>query len=241
MKSQLAALSLVLLPIVAAPAVAAPTPSASRSVAPRKISLTFKVPSRGAPPTTAGGATRGTCVRGAKRLTPLVPPGSISLTVSERPSFFVYVPRSSAKTANLLLLSGDDRDVVYEATLKLPATAGVMRIDLPNTAPALETGKRYHWFLTLTCNASLDASGDPFVEGWVERTAPTRSLVKSVETMPLSDRPALYAESGIWHETLSSLSDLRRQAPLDTKLRSDWIELLNSVGLGTLANEPFAN
>lgn len=239
------ALSL-LLPIVTLVSPSAQAMEAKSRLAiapPLKISLNFKVPKRGAPSSTAGGASRGSCLldskaAGSKILTSLMPPTKLGLTLTGRPSFFVYVPQSPAQTAAFLLLSNDDTEIVYETTFALPSQAGVVRFDLPANAPSIEVGKQYHWFITTLCDATTGLSGSPTVEGWLERSAPDTALSKTLQKTPPSDRPAIYANAGIWPETLTTLADLRQKNPQNTKLVKDWQELLQSVGLGAIATEP---
>jgi len=211
-------------------------PSSTPSVT--KLSLNFKVPNRGAPPTTAGGASRGSCLPQSKLLMSVMPKQQIGLTLAERPSFFFYVPQSPAQTAEFVMLSGDDTEVVYQTTFNLPSKPGVARFDLPVSAPALQAGKSYHWYMTVLCDTAVGPSGNPSIEGWVERTTPERSLAKALKQAKPGDLPALYAEAGIWHETLASLADLRLRTPANTKLVTDWKQLLTSVGLGSVASEP---
>lgn len=210
---------------------------------PSKISLKFKVPKRGAPTSTAGGASRGSCLTanklpGKPALTALKPSTRLGLTVAERPSFFVYVPQSPARTAVFLLLSDDDTEVVYETTFALPSTAGVVRFDLPNDAPNLQVGKQYHWYITTLCNTTAGLSGSPSVEGWVERIVPDVTLTKALQKTLPGNRPNLYAEAGIWHETLATLVELQQQFPQNTRFLQDWREVLKSVGLDAVAAAP---
>ena len=205
---------------------------------PQTLSLNFVVPRRGAPTSTAGGATRGSCKVGTPVIAPILPQGRLGLTLAERPSFFVYIPPGSAETANFLLQTDGDREIVYESDIKIPAASGIVRFDLPADAPALEVGKQYHWFITLKCNPIAGTSGNPGVDGWVERIAPDATLARQLQNATPKSLPALYAGAGIWHEALSSLVTLRQQAPDNAQLLNDWQSLLKSVGLDSLTNEP---
>lgn len=237
-KISILSLSILLPLLTVAPLTAEAAPIGSTITAPNKLSLNFKPPKRGAPTSTAGGATRGTCLSGTRRPVPLTPKEHLGLTLSERPSFFVYVPESQTPMAEFLLLSEDDADVIYQTTFKVSATSGVIRFDLPADAPALQVGKTYHWFITLNCDVTKGPSGNPSVEGWVERTAFSQPLAATLAKTAPSDRPAVYAEAGIWHETLTSLADQRRKSPNNSKLQTDWQELLRSVGLDAIATAP---
>jgi len=203
-----------------------------------QISQSFKPPNRGTPPPTAGGATRGnSCVPNNKKPISLIPKDRLGLTFSANPTFYWHIPSSPAKAAKFLILTGDDVDVVYEATLPLPAKSGIMSYTLPKNAPSLEIGKRYHWFLTLECNPS-DPGVNPIAEGWTERIAPNVALLKQVEKLDLRTRASLYAGRGIWHEAVTTLAGLRRINPKDTGAIEGWNELLKSVGLSAIATEP---
>lgn len=217
---------------------ASAAPSGKTSPRSTQISLNFTVPNRGAPTSTAGGATRGSCLRGTKFLTPLLPKERLGLTLSERPSFFVFVPPSPTQNAEFLLLSNDDTEVVYQSNFILPSSPGIVRFDLPADAPPLQIGKQYHWYITLNCNPTLGPGGNPGVEGWVERTQANPTLARQLASASPEKRPSLYANAGIWHETLSSLAALRYRSPNDTRLLDDWQSLLKSVGLDPFVNEP---
>ena len=210
------------------------------------VSLNFKVPKRGAPRSTAGGASRGSCLRSSQQpttkvLTAVVPRTQLGLTLAEHPSFFAYVPQSPAQVAGFLLLSDDDTEVVYETTFALSSKAGIVRFDLPTSAPALQVGKQYHWFMTTLCDATSGLSGSPTVEGWIERSTPDGALTKALQKTLPGNRPNLYAEAGIWHETLATLADLQQQYPKNSKFLNDWREVLKTVGLNAVATEPLVD
>jgi hypothetical protein len=203
-----------------------------------QISQSFKPPNRGTPPPTAGGATRGnSCVPNHKKPISLIPKDSLGLTFNTNPTFYWHIPSSPAKVATFLILTGDEVDVVYEATIPLPAQSGIISYALPKNAPPLEIGKRYHWFLTLNCNPT-DPGVNPITEGWTERIAPDITLLKQLEKADSKTRASLYASSGIWHEAVTTIAALRRTNPKDAGAISGWNELLTSVGLSAIAAEP---
>jgi hypothetical protein len=201
------------------------------------IAQAFKPPKRGTPVTTAGGATRGSCDAKSKQLTSLLPKEKLGLTIVERPTLFWAIPRSATSTAQLTILGDKESKVVYETTLSLPKTAGIMQFTLPKNAPALEVGKPYRWFLSINCKA--DGTGNEMsVDGWIERIAPTTELAKALKTADPRQQVVIYAEAGIWHEALSTLATLRLSQPKDFRLNASWRELLRSVGLTSIMFEP---
>jgi Domain of Unknown Function (DUF928) len=215
----------------------------NKSSQPLLISLNFKTPNRGAPSSTAGGATRGSCDKLSKQITPILPKEKLGLTLSERPTFFVNLPKAAAKNAEFLLLATENdisTEVVYEATVNLPEQPGIMAYTLPDNAPALETGKRYRWFLSVPCNAD-ESEAKATVDGWVERTESNVTLSKQLETAEVSKRPEVYAQAGIWYETLASLVQQRCNNPNDAKIKEDWRKLFQYAGLSNLASESLVN
>lgn len=213
-----------------------PAPNSNR---PLVISQSFKPPSRGTAPPSAGGATRGkSCLKGsAKPLTALMPQNLAGLTYSGNPTFYWYVPKSTAKTAKFLLLNNDDSDVIYETTLTLPNKSGIVGFSLPPTASVLEVGKQYHWYLVVGCN-QLDQGANPAVEGWVERIAPEASISSQLQKVDTQGQAQIYADNGIWHEAVTTLANLRRTNPTDANAIAGWNELLKSVNLAAIAAEP---
>ncbi|KAM3113550.1 DUF928 domain-containing protein [Phormidesmis sp. 146-33] len=205
---------------------------------PTLISQAFKPIKRGAPKTTAGGATRGSCLPAGRPLTALMPPGNLSLTIAPRPTFFWSVPKTTIQTAQFLLLSDNDTKIVYEATLLLPA-AGIVEFTLPATAPALEVGKQYHWYLTIACSPDAPDNGLRS-EGWVERTKLEPALSQVLKVSRPEQYSKIYAEAGIWHEALTVLVNQRRTNSRDSKVMDNWKKLLESVGLNQVVTQPLA-
>ncbi|MDX2231222.1 MAG: DUF928 domain-containing protein [Leptolyngbyaceae cyanobacterium bins.349] len=217
------------------------TSSAQLRPNPIKMSQGFRPRSSGTAPPTAGGATRGgSCLKGDKQLTSLVPPDRLGLTYSGRPTFHWYVPKSPAKTAKFLVLENEDTDVFYETTLTLPEEGGIISFTLPANAPALASGKQYHWFLVVGCS-EIDQSANPSVEGWVERIAPEAAILSQLAKVDAMEQARIYAESGIWHEAVTTLAKLRQTNPQDATTIARWHELLKSVKLEAIAAEPLLN
>lgn len=233
----LAAIAALTIPNLASPA-AAQQPSQLRS-APIKLSLNFKVPKRGAPTITAGGASRSFCLAGRTPLTILTPNTNLGLTTSARPSFFVYVPKTAAKSAEFVLKDSSDEDI-YRATVPLSGTPGVISLRLPDTAPALQVNKSYRWFFSMVCRPG-DRLEDVFVGAWVQRSQPDAALARAIKRATPKELPAIYAEAGYWYDTLTTLADLRRNNPKDQTLAQDWQKLLQSVGLNQVSNAPLGS
>ena len=175
-------------------------------------------------------------------LTPLLPSPftDLQLTVSAHPTFLVYVPQTSAKAVELTLFARDKdkgEKPIYQTSVNLSGTPGIVSITLPATAPDLEMGKDYKWIVALTCQAGGPTLEDPFVEALIRRIQPDSALTQLAQAKPL-DRVALYAKSGSWYDALANLAELRKAQPNNTEVASAWKELMQGAGLDAIANAP---
>ncbi|MBE9177813.1 DUF928 domain-containing protein [Oculatella sp. LEGE 06141] len=196
----------------------------------------FVPPQRGLPGRRVGGGTRGGCIAGQTALTALMPESNLSLTVSERPDLFWYLPPNTAAQLEFTLLDANDQEV-YKTTFQPDETGGIMSLPNPTDLPALEIGLDYHWYFAVICNEQ-DRSADVVTEGWIQRIEPDTALTQQLETATASDRPALYAAAGIWQDALMTLATLRQSQPHDADVARAWTVLLESVNLGHLADQP---
>jgi hypothetical protein len=157
------------------------------------------------------------------------------LTVAEHPTFFVYVPQTSAQKA-LFVLKDENEDYYYQKTIPIPRTAGIVSFRLPADAPAIEIGKRYKWSFVMICGEAIRPDS-PGVEGRIQRIEPKPALSSRIKNLPQLERAALYGRDGIWYDTLTSLAELRRSHD-DSTLAATWEQLLRGVGLEAIATKP---
>lgn len=200
-------------------------------------------PDRGLPGRREGGGTRGGCVLTQPTLTAMIPSQNFGATVEEYPTFFWYVPQTNATTAEFVLLDGNR--TVYETTIDLPKTPGILRLNLPTdgSVPPLTIGKDYQWYFSIICNAD-DRSGDLLTRGWIQRQTKTSALATKLSQATVIDRSTIYAQAGIWYDAMKTLADLRQSQSSagmqQSQLLSDrWHSLLESVGLEDFADQPF--
>lgn len=187
---------------------------------------------RGAPSRTEGGGTRGpSCTQqGEMPLTVLMPGNNVGTTVAANPTFFLYVPKTPIKSVEFVVVD-DKENEVYKSTFALSGAPGIVQLSLPATV-SLEIGKNYMWQLALICDP-LDRSQDKFIRGFSRRAKLTPALKTELEQAALLEKAKLYAQAKIWHETLTTLAQLRSSRP------AEWEELLKSVGLEAIAQAPF--
>lgn len=193
---------------------------------------------QGLPGRRVGGGTRGDCNFGEKTLTALIPKNNLGLTVADNPKLFFYVPQTSdSQVVEFVLRDEADRQV-YETTFKTTGTSGIISVSLPESAPlkALKSGKKYHWYFSIICNAQ-DRASDVSIDGWIQKVEPSPSLASELEKVAPLERAALYAAADLWHEALTTLAQLRHSRPHDSTIAAKWEQLLQSAGLDNIAQE----
>ncbi|NJK36983.1 MAG: DUF928 domain-containing protein [Oscillatoriales cyanobacterium RM2_1_1] len=198
-------------------------------------------PNRGKPSNTAGGGTRGgpesenqVCTTGDIPLTALVPPEDEKVTtISANPEFFTYVPQTTAKQAQFLVVD-EAGDAVYESTFDLPGEAGIVTVGLPERVN-LEVDQSYTWQFIVLCNPNAPEDVE-FVQGEITRTTLSQELRTQLNLAqaPL-EKAELLAKERVWFDTLMMMAQLRESN------QTEWEQLLKSVDLEKLTTAPLTS
>lgn len=165
-------------------------------------------------------------------LTALAPTTKPGLTLAEHPTFLVYVPKTSAKTAEFSLRNRNGSGV-YRTTLALTSTPDIVSISLPSQAPPLEIKKLYTWSFAVICDPN-ERVEDRFVTGTVQRTELDPTRWRQIEQAPLKQRVELYQQVDIWYDALAILFEARRTQPNDSSINALWRKFLQSGGVDTI-------
>ena len=210
-------------------------------------------PDRDAPGNRRGAASRGTCTLDKRLLSALVPeyehgqganPISIGgTTLAERPTLWFYVPYKKEDINTMLLSLEDESDPAkepYQTEIVPPDTPGIVSVRLPAAVPPLKVGQVYRWVfvVNLRCEGLDTVDGDTHVGGWIQRISPNAALTSQLKQATPRQQVSLYAQNGIWFDTLTTLADLRLANPQDATLAADWESLLQSIGLQDVAKKP---
>ena len=67
--------------------------------------------------------------------------------------------------------------------------------------------------------------------GAVERVETPADLKAKLAEAPKSNLPSIYAEAGLWYDTVAAISELIEASPQDQALRQQRTALLSQVGL----------
>ncbi|MGK7903625.1 MAG: DUF928 domain-containing protein [Hormoscilla sp.] len=209
-------------------------------------------PEKGAPEETVMGGSRGNCnsqgaTSSAAQMTLLMPENNYGLTVAAHPKLFIYIPETAARALFVKLKDESDREHYQKI---VPIKSGIVNISLPREAPPLEIGKTYKLFAAMLCgydpeSEQLDPDqpysvNDPWTQAAIKRIAPNSIISGNLDSIGELQQAALYAENGIWVETIAILAELRQARPADATIAREWTELLTSVGRETISAQKFA-
>lgn len=204
--------------------------------------IRFILANEGAPGNREGADTRdASCPSdtGKPPLTALIPGKNMGLTISDRPTFWFYVPYVASSTTPIEFTLTDEREKeIYKQDLQLTSIPGVIGVTLAANAPALEVDKIYEWRLSINCASKIDS-----VNGRIKRVKASTEVTSRLQASTGRDRVIVYAENSFWYDTLTGLIELRRQNPQDRDLKADWEDLLKSDGveLSKIATEPIVS
>jgi Domain of Unknown Function (DUF928) len=173
----------------------------------------------------------------AASIVPLLPPNNFGLTVSSNPTFFAYIPKTSAIAVEFTLKNQKERRI-YQQRVSLTTSPSIVSFRLPITK-FLEVRKDYKWLISLVCESGK--SKDNFSEGIIRRVIPDPELIEKLENASPIDRVILYAKFGIWHEALAEIVKLRLSEPSNDDLNAIWLDLLKSANSESLVNTPLKN
>ncbi|NEQ44566.1 MAG: DUF928 domain-containing protein [Leptolyngbya sp. SIOISBB] len=197
----------------------------------------------GAPGRRESAGTRGCAFGNPASLIALMPTENIGLTAEQYPQFYWYMPVSQAQFLEFTLspmgADGEAISPIYTTRLAVPEAAGIVSLELPETAnlPLLEAGDRYQWQVAAFCNPQSE-DGDLQIQGWVEYQPPTAGLQSSLDLVSEADQASLYAQNGYWFDAVDHLATLNASAPKDDLLQTRWAELLLSVELDDMVDQP---
>jgi hypothetical protein len=155
----------------------------------------------------------------------------------ERPSFWFYVPPVADSAAEMEFVLRDRAGKKLFQTKNPVTQTGVIRVTLPDSAPALTVGDRYQWYFKVRCPAA-QSQPPKYVNGWIERQTIEPTLANQLQQASPAERATLYAQKGIWFDAITTLGQLRQANPNDPALAKQWTELLDSVQLKDLAAQP---
>lgn len=207
----------------------------------------LKFPRNGAPiGRRQGGARRNGCPTLKTPITALVPgeetadesKSFLAFTVSEYPTFWVYVPQLPTNLRGEFVFQDEKGEDIYRTPLTLPEKSGAIAISLPQSPQyALKTNNKYQWYFKVYCGDRQNTSEYFHVNAGVQRVPLTSQLESQLKTAKPGEYNA-YAVNYIWQDAVTNLAQKRGANSGDRVLSDDWTNLLTAVGLSEFASAP---
>lgn len=195
-------------------------------------------PQRGTPKSTQGTGSRGCTQSTPVTLGLLVPNDHNGQTISDRPTFFLYVSDKTSVPVEFALVEPGVAKPLYVQKMQVEK-GGIIQVTLPSELPALESGKKYRWSASLICDANRP-SNNVFVQSWIQRvpvsndlTAKLAAVTTNRESSPqtLQQQARIFGEKGLWYDALAAISKASAANPNDPSIKADFASLLTQGGL----------
>ncbi len=158
------------------------------------------------------------------------------LTTKTHPTFWFVIPQTEATPVEFILQDDQDGYIHRQRlTLSDQTSPGVIQFGIPESATALEIGKRYTWTLEIEATKRHPKL---FVKGNIYRVAIDETLQKSVLKATELEKAEIYAKHGLWHDALTTVGKLRQANFQDAQLKNAWTYLMQQIELEEVANHP---
>jgi hypothetical protein len=157
-------------------------------------------------------------------------------TISERPTIYLLIPKVDGDVtfrlheADSNLVKGKQ---IYTTNFEFKSETGIIAFKIPDHVRSLKLDQNYIWEFR-------DRNQAKSVFGSIRRVLPKQNLVAQLKkvSQPI-DRAALFAQEGIWYETVQTLAEALQGNPKKTEIVSEWNELLKSAKLNRVLSHSF--
>jgi Domain of Unknown Function (DUF928) len=201
-----------------------------------------KPPDTGTP---SGNPTPGTtrpeaaCPKTPKPLTAIVANNGKDFTLSAYPTLWFYIPYRSEQLSRIefLLLSGNERETIYQTTIQLTDKPGVIKIVIPKESQyALKPDQNYRWRLNLDCRPDRTVEPDLAIDGWIRRIPLNAQLEAQLKAPNNVDQA--YRDNQIWYDAINHLAERHFTNPTNAEVNQTWHQLLQTLNLPWIYREP---
>lgn len=179
-----------------------------------------------------GGGTRGV---GDQPVTvDVLAPDHTGLTVNDQPTLYWFVSKTINQPVELTIIDNSNIDPLLEISLEPPIHAGIHAVQLSTHGVQLKHQVPYQWFVGVVVD-SAHRSNDIIAGGEIQLVSAPDTLRDQLLNVSELQRPAVYAQAGIWYDALDGASILIQRNPGDARWRELRAGLLEQVGLSKAA------
>ncbi|NJK67690.1 MAG: DUF928 domain-containing protein [Microcoleus sp. SU_5_3] len=195
---------------------------------------TQQPPVNSRPPDRKPTGTRGSCEETAGvPFTPLLPPHDSDFlvsTITDRPTFWFYVPYSSQSVSyGTFSLEDAEGNRLYKMDFKLPESPGIVSVHLPKEQKPLEINKTYRWYFRLYCSSQNSPGSNSVAHTGLVKRVDRGNLDTQLQAATIENRAAIYITNQLWYD-MPDLAQIRSRP-------NDWINILKAMDLEELKEE----
>jgi hypothetical protein len=156
-------------------------------------------------------------------------PEDIGRTTKAQPALYWFQSKSVSNQFELTITQKGVVQPLLEAKFD-GMTEGIQRLRLSDYQITLAEDVEYRWSVAMVVDTK-NRSSDVVASGAIMRTKPAEKLLARLKNAPASELPYIYADEGIWYDSLEALSQLVATRPQDVKLHQIRAVYFMQVGL----------
>ena len=157
-------------------------------------------------------------------------PDQMALTTQAQPSLYWYQSKAAKTQCEITLTEPKNPKPLLMLKTPTQTPAGIHAIRLSKFKIELKPNVVYRWSIAVIEDPA-NRSQDIVANGVIKRIDPSPELAGGLAKAADADKPALYAENGIWYDALQSISDQIDHDPQNASLREERASLLKQVGM----------
>lgn len=192
----------------------------------------YRPPQANAPKVRVDGRVRGT--DDALLTLTVLAPEHVGQTTKTQPSLFWYQSKANQTRFELTLSESKNPEPVLEVKFHSMPSDGIQRLRLADHGVTLKTGVEYRWSVAMVVDEQ-NRSKDIVASGVIKHVETPDSLKKRLASASDTDLPFIYADEGMWYDSLESLSDLIDREPAQRVLHEHRAVYFMQVGLNDAA------
>ena len=179
----------------------------------------YRLPMPNAPKVRVDGHVRGT--DDATLTLTVLAPERVGLTTKARPSLYWFQSKPITNQFEVTITEKKAVKPLLEARFEA-SVGGVQRLRLSDYSVSLAENVEYRWLVAIVIDPE-NRSRDVVASGVIQCVKPTEKLERRL--------PYIYADEGIWYDSLEALSELVDAKPQDAKLHEIRAVYFMQVGL----------
>jgi hypothetical protein len=157
-------------------------------------------------------------------------PEHVGLTTKEQPSLFWYQSKAAKTRFELTIMEAKGVEPILEVKLHNPSIDGIQRLRLSDYSARLKPAVEYRWTVAMIVDPD-NRSRDVVASGVIRRVEPPTNLKNRLAKSSPAEVAFVYADEGIWYDSLEALSDEIENQPQNKGLHEQRAVFFLQVGL----------